>query len=85
MQWEVLKTAPDQLIAESWCGLLQKSGIDCKIQPGDVIGFLGISVFPVRLMVKEYDLDLASSVLKTFINEERASQATNNIENQDLA
>ena len=85
MQWEVLTTAPDQLIAEAWCGLIRESGINCKLQPGDVVGFLGISVFPVRLMVRECDVDLASSVLNTFINKERASQETNNLDSQDLA
>ena len=67
MQWEVLTTAPDQLIAESWCGLIRAEGIDCKLQPGDAVGFLGVSVFPVRLMVRASDIELAQEILDTFV------------------
>jgi hypothetical protein len=70
MNWKVLTTAPDQLIAESWCGLIRAAGIDCKLQPGDAVGFMGVSVFPVRIMVDELDLELAQSVLDSFIAED---------------
>ncbi len=70
MNWEVLTTAPDQLIAESWCGLIRAAGIECRLQPGDTVGFLGISVFPVRLMVLESDVELAQSVLDTYLVED---------------
>ena len=68
MKWEVLTTAPDQLIAESWCGLIRSAGIDCKLQPGDAVGFMGVSVFPVRIMVRASDVESAQSVLDTFIS-----------------
>ena len=67
MNWKVLTTAPDQLIAESWCGLIRSAGIDCKLQPGDAVGFMGVSVFPVRIMVDASDIEAAQSVLDTFI------------------
>ncbi len=67
MNWEVLTTAPDELIAESWCGLIRSVGIDCKLQPGDSIGFLGVSVFPVRLMVRASDVEIARSVLDSYV------------------
>ena len=38
-----------------------------KMQPGDAIGFLGVSVFPVRLMVRESEVELAQSVLDRYI------------------
>ena len=68
MNWEVLTTAPNQLIAESWCGLIKSAGIDCKLQPKDAIGFMGVSVFPVRIMVGASDIESAQSVLDSFIS-----------------
>ena len=73
MQWEVLTTAPDQLIAESWCELIRAEGIDCKLQPGDAVGFLGVSVFPVRLMVRASDIELAQEILDTYVTSETDS------------
>jgi hypothetical protein len=67
MNWKVLTTAPDQLIAESWCGLIRSAGIDCKLQPGDAVGFMGVSVFPVRIMVDAPNIEAAQSVLDTYI------------------
>ncbi|MBP39391.1 MAG: hypothetical protein CL726_08830 [Chloroflexi bacterium] len=70
MIWEVLTTAPDQLIGESWCGLIQATGIECRIRPGDAVGFLGVSVFPVRIMVRASDIELAQSILDTYLAED---------------
>ena len=70
MAWSVFATAPDQLIGESWCGLVRAAGIDCKLQPGDVIGFIGVSVLPVRLMARTEDVERAKSVLDTYIGED---------------
>jgi hypothetical protein len=67
MNWKVLTTAPDQLIAESWCGLIRAAGIDCKLQPGDAVGWMGVSVFPVRIMVDASDIELAQAVLDRYI------------------
>ena len=68
MNWEVLTTAPNQMIAESWCGLIKSAGINCKLQPRDAIGFMGVSVFPVRIMVRASDVEIAQSVLDSFIS-----------------
>ena len=68
MNWEVLTTAPNQPIAESWCGLIKSAGIDCKLQPRDAVGFMGVSPFPVRIMVREEDVEIAQSVLDSFIS-----------------
>ena len=68
MNWEVLTTAPNQLIAESWCGLIRSAGIDCKLQPKDAVGFMGVSAFPVRIMVRASDVESAQSVLDSFIS-----------------
>ncbi len=68
MNWEVITTAPDQLIGESWCGLIRAAGIDCRLQPGDAVGFMGVSVFPVRLMVRESEVEAAKSVLEAYVS-----------------
>jgi hypothetical protein len=67
MNWEVLTTAPDQMIGESWCGLIKAAGIECRIQPSDAMGFMGVSVFPVRIMVRASDVEIAQSVLDTYV------------------
>ena len=67
MKWEVLTTAPDQLIGESWCGLIRSKGVDCKLQAGDAVGFMGVSVFPVRLMVHTAEVELAQSILDQYL------------------
>jgi len=72
VKWDVLTTAPDQMIAEVWCGLVRAAGIDCNLQPGDAVGFMGVSVFPVRLMVLASDIEIAQSLLDSYIaNDEK--------------
>ena len=78
MGWKVFVTAPDQLIGESWCGLVEAAGINCKIQPGDAIGFMGVSMFPVRLMARSEDVELARSVLATYIGEDEQPPVAGN-------
>lgn len=70
MNWEVITTAPGQLIGESWCGLIRAAGIDCRLQPSDAVGFMGVSVFPVRLMVRESDVEAAHSVLDKYLSDD---------------
>jgi hypothetical protein len=67
MNWEVLTTAPDQLIGESWCGLIRREGVEVKLQAGDAVGFMGVSVFPVRLMVQAGNVELAQSILDQYL------------------
>ena len=69
MNWEVLTTAPDQLIGESWFGLIRAEGVDCKLQPGNAVDFMGVSVFPVRLMVRAGEVELAQSILGRYLAE----------------
>ena len=58
------------MIAESWCGLVRAAGIDCKLQPGDVMGFIGVSVLPVRLLARSEDVKIAVSVLETYVGQD---------------
>ena len=78
MGWKVFATAPDQLIGESWCGLIEAAGINCKLQPGDAVGFMGVSMFPVRLMTRSEDVERARSVLDYYIGEDEQPPETEN-------
>ncbi|MCH8136844.1 MAG: hypothetical protein IIB77_12765, partial [Proteobacteria bacterium] len=73
------------LLGEAWCGLIEAAGINCKLQPGEAIGFMGVSMFPVRLMTRSEDVERARTVLDSYVgpddqppdteDEDRASQA----------
>ena len=54
-KWITFTTAPDQITAEMWRDLVRQAGIACELQPGDTIGFIGVSAAPVRLIVREPD------------------------------
>ena len=67
MNWEVFATAPDQLTAESWVGLMRNAGIECRLQPGDTVAFLGVSGLPTRLMARSDYVENALSVLNAYL------------------
>jgi hypothetical protein len=50
-KWLLLTTAPDQLTAEIWKDILLHEGIPAIVSPGDTSSFMGVSVFPCRIMV----------------------------------
>ena len=64
MKWIVFATAPDQIMAEMWVQLVRSEGIPCRLQPGDITNFLGVSATPVRLMTLESDAERAAQVLE---------------------
>ena len=64
MKWVLVATAPDQLMAEMWCGLLANSGIPFRLSPGDTSAFLGLSLRPCGIQVQEHMLEEALSVLE---------------------
>jgi len=70
MKWVYLASAPDQLTAEMWRGLLLDAEIAAIIRAGDTTTFLGVSPFPCRLMVREDDVARARGVLEEFLGEE---------------
>ena len=76
MAWKVFATAPDQLIGESWCGLVEAAGIRCQLQPGDVVGFMGVSIFPVRLMVQSEEVESAQAILENLVGEDEQPTTT---------
>ena len=64
MKWVHLTTAPDQLTAEMWCGLLRDEGVGAIIRPGDTMTFYyGVSANPCRIMAQEDELDCARRLL----------------------
>ena len=64
VDWAVVGTAPDQLTAELWRGLLDERGIPAILAPGDAVSFLGVSGTPCRLLVDERRLEEARSVIE---------------------
>ena len=69
LKWEVFATAPDQLTAESWLILMQNAGIECKLQPGDTVAFLGVSGLPTRIMARSDYLEDAFTVLNAYLGD----------------
>ena len=63
-RWLLLTTAPEQLTAEMWLGVLRKHDIPAVISPGDTSSFMGISPFPCRLMVAAGYLKQAREILQ---------------------
>ncbi len=57
-------TAPNQMIAEIWCGALREAGISAVIDFTDTMSFLGLSNRPVRLLVPVDQLAAASELLE---------------------
>ncbi len=68
--WLKLATAPDQLTAEMWLGVLREHDIPVVISPGDTSSFMGISPFPCRLMVADDYLKQANEILASLKPEE---------------
>ena len=67
LKWEVFATAPDQLTAESWLILMQNAGIECKLQPGDAVAFLGVSGLPARIMARSDYVENALTILNAYL------------------
>lgn len=64
MKWVLAATAPDQLMAEMWGGLLVNNGIPFRLSPGDTSAFLGLSLRPCGIQVQEDRLEEARMVLE---------------------
>ena len=63
--WTVLGTAPDQLTAQLWQGLLEQQGIAAMLAPGDAVSFMGVSSTPCRLLVESAQLEAARALIET--------------------
>ena len=70
-RWVDFATAPDQMIAETWAGLVHNEGCPCAVK-SDGISFLGVSMTPVRLMAPEARVEEARGILERYVggNEE---------------
>ncbi|MBC7249605.1 MAG: hypothetical protein H5T62_04915 [Anaerolineae bacterium] len=61
--WSHIKTAPNKMLAETWCELLQSVGIPTHIEPDPAKAHLG-DLAPQRIFVPRDKLQLAKNVLK---------------------
>ena len=64
IKWVYLTTAPDQLTAEMWRGLLDNEGIRAMVRSGDTASYLGVFAGPTRILVDEAALEEASRFLE---------------------
>ena len=64
MKWVYMATAPNQLVAEMWRGLLRDEGVQARIRSGDTSSFMGLSNYPCRIMVLEDQLKLGREILE---------------------
>ncbi len=64
VRWVYLTTAPDQITAEMWQGLLRNEEVPAMVRASDTTSFLGISGAPCRLMVPEERLQEARRLLE---------------------
>ncbi len=62
-RWVPLTTAPHQIVAELWQQVLADEGIPTRLQSGDYNSYLGVTAFPVRMLVLDSDHDAAQRVL----------------------
>jgi len=68
--WLLLTTAPDQLTAEIWKDILLQEGVPAMVNPADTISFMGVSIFPCRIMVASGYLKRAQEILASLQLEE---------------
>lgn len=61
--WSHIKTAPNKLLAETWCELLQSEGIPTHVEPDPAEARLG-DLAPQRIFVPRDKVELAESVLR---------------------
>jgi hypothetical protein len=62
-RWVHFATAPDQITAEMWVGILRDAGIRAMIRPSDAVSFMGVSPYSCRIQVPEEELPRARDVL----------------------
>ncbi len=70
MKWVILTTAPDQLVAEMWRVLLLEEDVAALLDAGDIASYLGVSANPVRILVRQNQIEAARNVLGTQLGEE---------------
>lgn len=75
MEWVTLLTAPDQLTAELWQGMLMGEGIPAMVEP-PVGSFLGLSPFPCRLKVPDSLVEEARALLAEYGAAQRGGPET---------
>ena len=66
MEWVVLETVPNQMVAEMWCEFLHNEGIPAfvRVPDGAAASKFYPSIWDCAVMVPETHLDIAAAVLK---------------------
>ncbi|HEY8476198.1 MAG TPA: DUF2007 domain-containing protein [Chloroflexota bacterium] len=65
--WVRVATAPNQVIAEVWRDTLTKEGIAAMVDPSATASYLGVSSFPVAVLVEAGRLADARAILGTYL------------------
>ena len=65
MNWVHIATSPGQIGAEMWRDILVSAGVPAVIGQGDFTTFLGVSAFPVRVLVDKKNQKMALEVLRS--------------------
>lgn len=64
MNWVLVTTASSLPIAEMWRDMLVSEGVAAIIRPGDsMASYLGVTSYPCRIMVADYQLDWARELM----------------------
>jgi hypothetical protein len=64
VKWVAIATAPGELVAEVWRGMLVEEGFSAAVSPGDTMtSYLGVTPLPCRVMVPEDQAEEARKVL----------------------
>jgi hypothetical protein len=69
MEWVVLETAPNQIVAEMWCELLHREGVPAfaRVSDGAAVSRGYSSPWDCAVMVPESHLKKASAVLDSIL------------------
>lgn len=71
MEWVVLETAPDQIIAEMWVELLRNNGVPAFVRVPD--GLAASRGFPspwdCGVMVPDTHREIAANILKSILDD----------------
>ena len=64
MKWVTVVIAPEETTATMWRDLLLQEELPAMIRSSDAVSFLGISIFPCRLVVPEHRKEEALAILE---------------------
>ncbi len=70
MEWVVLETAPDQVVAEMWVEILRDNGVPAFVRVPDAIAGYGVqSTRDCGVMVPDTHIEIAANILKSILDD----------------